>query len=189
MSFRAVNFMKSASEFDGCPPPTQPEVAFIGRSNAGKSSVINSICGRKIAKVSSTPGKTTLLNFFEINEKFRIVDLPGYGYASRSKTDRKSWQPMIEEYLSDRENLVGLFLVMDIRRSWTDDEAQLVDWLAIHERPVFLILNKSDKLKKNEIARQVAKIQKASGAQEILITSVLERSGVDEVRKKIMELV
>ena len=116
-------FIKSATELSQCPIDSLKEVVFLGRSNAGKSSLINSLLNRKaLAKVSNTPGKTRLMNFFLINQAYRFVDLPGYGFAKRSPGELEMWAQFIEEYLLNRENLVGLILVKDIRRKWSTDE-------------------------------------------------------------------
>src|SRR4051812_11511852 len=125
-----LQFLKSATKLSEFPRDERPEIAMVGRSNAGKSSVINTLAGGRLAKVSSTPGKTRLLNFFEHKEGYRVVDMPGYGFAVRSGDEVFSWRKMIESYLLERENLMGLMLIMDIRREWTDDEQMLMDLAA-----------------------------------------------------------
>src|SRR5262245_45414845 len=146
-----VKFLKSGAQPKDYPFPYHPEVAVVGRSNAGKSSFINALTGQKIAKVSQTPGKTRLLNFFELGESLYLVDMPGYGFATGSRNEVASWKRMVETYLKERETLNGVFLIMDIRRDWQDEEAMLVEWLAHNEIPWILILNKADKLSRSQI--------------------------------------
>jgi len=119
---KTIQFIKSAVLAKDYPNHNMAEVAIAGRSNAGKSSFINGLAKSKIAKVSSTPGKTRLLNFFNMEDSYVLTDMPGYGFAARSGNELREWQQMIETYLTTRENLKGLILVMDIRRSWTNDE-------------------------------------------------------------------
>ena len=126
------------------------EVAFAGRSNAGKSSLINVWANQKIAKVSQSPGKTRLLNFFSMGTSYIIVDMPGYGYASRGGDELKTWRKMVEGYLSQRPQLAGLVLVMDMARDWQDDEEILAQYVMKHDIPVLVALTKSDKFSKNE---------------------------------------
>ncbi len=127
-------FLKSAVRLDQCPQEDRPEVAFLGRSNSGKSSLINALTGRKtLAKVSSTPGKTRILNFFDFGPHYRLVEMPGYGFASRGGDEQRSWQRMIEDYLGGRQSLVGLVLIMDIRREMTEDEEMLMRYAQDHE--------------------------------------------------------
>ncbi len=185
---RTVKFIKSATQPDGYPPSNLPEIAFLGRSNAGKSSLLNSLSNHKIAKVSSTPGKTALINFFDVGGDYRFVDLPGYGYASRSRKEREGWERMIETYLFGRENLQALVLVMDIRRKWTDDEQMLFDSLG-EERglPFVVVLNKTDKLSRGAAANR--KVQLSKGLKDCMVmsSSVLKKTGIKEI-KSLLEL-
>lgn len=143
-----VSFLTSAPSLRNCPPPQGPEVAFAGRSNAGKSSVLNRLTGsRQTAKVSKTPGRTRLLNFFAVREGGCLVDLPGYGYAKAQKSTQVAWQESVNEYLSYRENLVAVVLVMDIRHPLQSSDTQLLDWAHDSGIPVRVLLNKADKLK------------------------------------------
>lgn len=177
-----LEFLKSAVFPKDYPLHSKAEVAITGRSNAGKSSFINALCGSsKMAKVSSTPGKTRLLNFFTVNHKYVLVDMPGYGFASRSGDEMRDWQGMIEDYLRSRENLKGLLLVMDIRREWSEDEEMMKDWLDSRDLPMALVLTKADKLTKNEINKLLSKIKKDSGLPDIFVTSALKKSGQSEV--------
>ena len=145
-------FIQSASSLATCPRPTGKEIAFLGRSNAGKSSLINSLLQHRLAKTSSKPGHTRLLNFFwDSRRELVLVDLPGYGYTMTSKESADTWRDFIEEYLKGREHLSGYVLVMDIRRDWGPDEEALLDWLDKNRPlPFVLALTKIDKLNQSE---------------------------------------
>jgi GTP-binding protein len=142
-----ATFLDSAPDLKRCPKDSELEVAFAGRSNAGKSSVLNQITGNKrMAKVSKTPGRTRLINFFTLQRGGRLVDLPGYGYAKASKTAQSTWQHSVNNYLSNRDNLVGLVLVTDIRHPGQPYDEELLRWSADSELPICVLLNKADKL-------------------------------------------
>ncbi len=144
-------FLTSAPNLKQCPPPENKEVAFAGRSNSGKSSVLNQITGNKsLAKVSKTPGRTQMINFFETNIGGYLVDLPGYGYAKTSKSLQAQWQRAVNEYLSFRENLKGLILVMDIRHPNQKYDQEILNWADDSNLAVHVLLNKSDKLGNNK---------------------------------------
>lgn len=145
-----VRFVKSAAEVAQFPPALLPQVALAGRSNSGKSSFINTLAHQKIAKVSGTPGKTRLLNIFDVEKKYWLVDMPGYGYAARSHKERMQWERMIEEYLVNSEQLRGLVLLMDIRRKWSEDESLIVDFCASRGLKTVIGLTKSDKLSRSQ---------------------------------------
>lgn len=183
---RHVQFIKSAVLAKDYPPATKPEIAFMGRSNAGKSSLINNISRQKIAKVSQTPGKTRLLNFFDF-DKYVLVDMPGYGYASRSGDEIAEWQTMIEGYLTERENLAGLVLVIDIRRKWTKEEHILVQFVQGYGRPVVVALTKTDKLKKLEIKKYIEQHKKSSKLNAIFAISNTDKHGYDEMEEYIYQ--
>ncbi len=179
-----ISFIKSAVLPKDYPIHRKLEVAFMGRSNAGKSSLINNMSKTKIAKVSQTPGKTRLLNFFDFN-KYVLVDMPGYGYASRSGSEIAEWQPMIEEYLAERDSLVGLVLVMDIRRRWTKDELILSQFVQSHGRPVAIALTKADKITKAEAQKFLAKHKKDSKINAVFVISNTKQSGYEELEEYI----
>lgn len=178
-----IQFIKSATTISQYPPINLPEIAIVGRSNAGKSSFINSVFNTRIAKVSGTPGKTTLLNFFEVRDKYNVVDMPGYGFAARGKKEVDAWKPMIEEYIMKRESLVGLILVMDIRRDWTAQEQGLVDWVFSRELDVMVVLSKADKLGRTKQQQAAAKIKKASGIKNVFCISSLKKTGLKEAEE------
>lgn len=180
-----ISFIKSAVFPQDFPEHDKFEVAFMGRSNAGKSSLINNLTNSKIAKVSQTPGKTRLLNFFNFNESYVLVDMPGYGYASRSNDEVEDWQPMIEEYLTERVCLAGLVLVMDIRRKWTKEELVLVDFVHSRGRPVAIALTKADKITKAEIQKFLTKLKKDSKVNDVFVISNTKRTGYEELEHHI----
>ncbi len=157
----SATFLTSAPDLARCPVPDQPEVAFAGRSNAGKSSVLNRLTGnRNTAKVSKTPGRTQLINLFDVTGGGRIADLPGYGYAKASKTSQAAWQAAVNDYLNLRECLVGVVLVMDIRHPLQDFDTELIDWAAESELPLHILLNKADKLGRGAQQQEALRIRK-----------------------------
>jgi GTP-binding protein len=182
---RKSTFIKSAVFPTDYPPPLRPEIAVVGRSNAGKSSLINAWVGSNIAKVSQTPGKTRLLNFFEIGEKYRLVDLPGYGWAAREVGELEQWQQMIEGYLQSRECLKAVLLLMDIRRDWSKDEIMLKEFVETHSVPVVLVLTKADKVSRNEASKLSKKLHSAAALTDCFVVSSQENVGVDELEEKV----
>jgi GTP-binding protein len=155
MHITSAEFIKSAQKPAHYPSPDFPEIAFAGRSNVGKSTLINVLVNRKrLVKTSKTPGRTQLINFFLINNTLSLVDLPGYGYAKVPKALRVSWGPMVETYLSNRESLKGVVLILDIRRTPGSHEINFVDWLNQQHIPCVLVLTKKDKLSKNQQNKQ-----------------------------------
>ncbi len=162
MKITTAKFIKGAVKPDQYPPTLLPEVAFAGRSNVGKSSLINSLLNRKkLVKTSATPGKTQEINFFDINRRWVFTDLPGYGFAKAPAKVRKQWGVMIESYLTGREPLRLVVLILDIRRDPTDLDFQMQDWLRHHDIPHLLVATKADKLKQGEQVRQLRKIRAA----------------------------
>jgi len=171
---------------DGYPPEGPPEIAFAGRSNVGKSSLLNLITNRKkLAKVSGSPGKTRTINFFAINgDDFRIVDLPGYGYARVSKSESGKWGAMVEEYLSGREALKAVCVLLDIRHEPTGQDKQLLEYLAYHDIKRLLVATKADKVGTNARHKQLSMIRGAIGAsadEPVVCVSALKRTGVEEL--------
>ena len=167
MKITSAELVISAAAPKQFPPTKVPEVAFAGRSNVGKSTLINSLLNRKnLVKTSSTPGKTQLINFFRINQSFHCVDLPGYGFAKVPAPLRRSWQALTEVYLSRREPLRGVVLIIDSRQGPTAGDVQLKQWLDASQRPVLVVVNKVDKLKRNDLAKQSRIIQQKLGLEQ-----------------------
>jgi len=159
-----AHFVISASKPSEFPPENLPEIAVVGRSNVGKSSLINALTGQDgLARTSRTPGRTRLVNWFEIDGKFHLVDLPGYGYAEVSRDMRESWRPLIESYLGDRKSLAGVLMLLDVRRGAEEEELDFVPWLEAKNIPIVVALTKADKLAKNKRMLEVMKAKKALG--------------------------
>ena len=191
MIIKNVEFVKSAAKPHHYPEYDLPEIAFAGRSNVGKSSLINTLIQRKdMVKTSSKPGCTQLINFFLINEILSFVDLPGYGYAKVSKKIRAQWQPMVEQYLSLRKNLLGLILLIDIRRDPKKEEFDLMDWLEAHKMPYLVILTKSDKLSKTKQQKRLLSICSQLNREEngVIPFSTRTRMGRDTILDEIDNL-
>ena len=178
----ACSFLVSADGLAGCPADDVPEVAFVGRSNAGKSSTLNRLAGRRnLARVSKTPGRTQLLNFFQVAEGGRLVDLPGYGYARAAKVRREAWGRAIDEYLNQRPNLVGLVLVMDARHPLQPFDRDMIGWCAARDLPLLALLNKADKLKRSARAQALRQVQEQLvGEAMALAFSAVEGLGAGE---------
>ena len=160
MKILSAEFLLSASTTSQFPAATLPEIAFAGRSNVGKSTLINSLLNRKkLVKTSATPGKTQLINFFKINDQFYFVDLPGYGYAKVPESVRRKWQYLVEAYLSERETLRNVVLIIDCRHNPTVQDRQLLEWLEYYQRPALIVASKIDKLKRGQVQKHLQKIK------------------------------
>ena len=182
-----IHFKGSFSDVKACPVTTLPEYAFIGRSNVGKSSLVNMLSGKThIAKVSNTPGKTQLINLFEINEQWNIADLPGYGYAKTSRVNRTAWGKMVTNYLLQRENLVLLFVLIDSRLPAQKIDLDFMEFCGKKQIPFSIIYTKSDKSSTNQLKKQIAEIQKEllrhwNALPDQFISSSQNKSGRDEI--------
>jgi GTP-binding protein len=191
MKIISAEFIKSAVWPPQYPPATLPEIAFVGRSNVGKSSLINTLVGRKnLAKTSNTPGRTQLINFFTINEKVSFVDLPGYGFAKVAQSVKKDWGDMIEAYLRERLSLALVVFILDIRRDPSADDLALRDWLAHYRIPYIYILTKADKLSNNQAIAQKRAIEKAlrvSAANKLILFSAITQKGKSDIWQFIEE--
>ena len=186
MKVTGAEFIKSALKESDWPRDPLPEIAFIGRSNVGKSSFINSLLGvRGLARTSSTPGRTQALNFFLINERFRFVDLPGYGYARAPKNLKAKWSAAATDYLAKRACLVLSIHIVDSRHEPSKQDLQLHDWLEHHQKPHIIVATKSDKLSQNELRRNIDSAQRALGARQIVAYSAVSRRGLRDVWKAI----
>jgi GTP-binding protein len=188
-----ARFITSAAKPADFPPEKLPEVAVVGRSNVGKSSLINSLVGQSgLARTSRTPGRTRLANWFEVDESFHLVDLPGYGYAAVDKDMRESWRPLIEGYLEKRDILAGVILLVDIRRGAEDEELDFVPWLAQQDIPIVVALTKADKLAKNKRMLEIGKVKRALALKrDPIAVSAQTGDGIDAlwraVRKQLLD--
>ncbi len=192
MKIRDVRFVKNAVKPEQDPDDPVPEIAFAGRSNVGKSSMINTLIQRKdLVKTSSRPGCTQLINFFLVNDAVSFVDLPGYGYAKVSKKIRAAWQPMVEAYLTHRPNLLGLVLIIDIRRDPREEEHDLAQWLISHDMPFLVVLTKADKLSKTQQQKRAAAIssQMNRNSSEVILFSAKTRMGRETILDEIKNLI
>ncbi|MGQ9896787.1 MAG: ribosome biogenesis GTP-binding protein YihA/YsxC [Acidobacteriota bacterium] len=181
MKVVAATFLKSARVVAEYPPPTLPEVAFLGRSNVGKSSLINSLLGvRGLARTSNTPGRTQLINFFEINRELRFVDLPGYGYARVPQAIRERWRPMIESYLNHRSALALCILIVDVRLEPQPLDLTMYEWLVAMSRRFCVVATKADKLSQSRLLSRLAMLRAAYG-HGVLPYSAVTRMGMEQV--------
>jgi GTP-binding protein len=182
-----ARFIISSPEYSKCPAPDLPEYAFIGRSNVGKSSLINMITGQKmLAKTSSTPGKTQLINHFLINETWYLVDLPGYGYAKAARAKRQQWEDVIEQYLLKRPNLLSSFILVDARLALQENDRKVINWFGENQLHFSLVMTKTDKLTTNQLSANLAAFKRElSGNWEelppIILTSSIIRTGKEEI--------
>jgi len=190
---REIEFLGGLAQAGGWRPSTElPEIAFSGRSNVGKSSLLNKLVKRKaLARVSQTPGKTRELNFFKVNGEFVLVDLPGYGYARVSKEARLTWRPLIEGYLKHSEQLRGVVQLIDSRHEPSPEDKQMVDFLAEVGVPTVVALTKTDKLKKSEVTPRAAETARALGLDDaqVIPFSAVTGLGRDELAEALVELV
>ena len=188
LNYQRAEFLTSAARFDQCPPDTGWEVAFAGRSNAGKSSAINRLTGnRKLARTSRTPGRTQLINFFDLGEDRRLVDLPGYGFAKVPEAVKLAWTRQLETYLQERQSLRGLVLLMDVRHPLREFDRTLLDWAVAADMPVHILLTKADKLKRGPASSTLHKLRGQLAADAGLISvqlfSALKGTGLGELRE------
>ena len=195
INFRSASFLMSASRLKQCPPDTGAEVAFAGRSNAGKSSAINALTrNSRLARTSKTPGRTQLLNFFGLNvEDVRLVDLPGYGYAKVPLAMQKEWQKHLNDYLENRDCLAGIVLVMDIRHPLREFDLMIINWCIASELPLHILLTKSDKLKRNAMTNALRDVSKAlpehpEGLISLQNFSASKGDGLPELERQLVSL-
>ena len=189
---RSPEFMLGAHTADQWPPDVGAEIAFAGRSNVGKSSAINAISGRKnLARTSKTPGRTQQINFFRLDDARRLVDLPGYGFARVPLAVRRHWQQSVTGYITGRESLRGLIILMDTRRPLTDLDRQMLDWTGSIGLPIHILLTKADKLKRGAASNALLKLRRSlevyPGDCTLQLFSSPGRIGVSEARRQIMD--
>lgn len=190
MKIKNAEFITSAVEKHQYPAEGLPEIAFVGRSNVGKSSSINTLLNRKgIARISQNPGKTRTINFYKVNEEFHFVDLPGYGYAKVSKTEQAKWGGIMERYLSDRQELCSIFLLVDIRHEPKEDDRIMYEWIKHFGYDCTVIATKSDKITRGQYQKHKAMIKNKLGLvdeEKIILLSSLKKTGIDEVWDEII---
>lgn len=192
INYNRIQFLKSAADTSHHPADSGAEVAFAGRSNSGKSTAINAITGKGgLARTSKTPGRTQLINFFELDEERRLVDLPGYGFAKVPDPVRLKWEKMLEDYLHERQSLRALILMMDIRHVLKDLDWQMIHWTVSNELPMHILLTKADKLKRGAAQNTLLKVRKELSGYSDYVTvqlfSAVTRVGIEEVHQKLEE--
>lgn len=192
LHYNRIRFLKSVAEFRGLPPDEGAEVAFAGRSNSGKSSALNRITGvHRLARTSKTPGRTQLINFFELDPLRRLVDLPGYGYAKVPDAVKIKWQKVLLQYITERQSLKGIVILMDLRHPLTPLDWDMIAWGGLHGLPLHILLTKSDKLKRGAAQNVLLQTQKALLGYEDHVTVQLFSSftgqGIEDVHHKLDE--
>lgn len=190
LQFPDTQFLTSSWQPRQFPPDEGVEVAFAGRSNAGKSSALNAITGRRdLARTSKTPGRTQLINFFQLNERQRLADLPGYGYAKVPEKMRQHWRELMTRYVEARASLAGLVIVMDARRPLTDFDHQMLEWAGVHGLATHLLLTKADKLSRSEGATVLKQVSaQVGGAGTAQLFSAVAKTGVEEARREVLRM-
>lgn len=191
MVIQTAEFLSSCTDYRKCPRLDKPEYAFIGRSNVGKSSLINSLLNRKnLARVSATPGKTRLINHFLVNGEWLLADLPGYGYARIAKTERQKWEIMIKDYLTNRKNLVMTFILLDGRIELKESDREMINWFGENQLPFSLVFTKSDKLKPNQLNSNIAAVKNSllqywEELPSVYISSSVSGKGTEDILQRI----
>ena len=190
MTFEKINFLTSAANLDQCPDDLGSEIAFVGKSNAGKSTAINVITNRKnIAKTSKTPGRTQLINFFNLQDNRRLVDLPGYGFAKASKAKQKLWGRLVSDYLESRGSLNGVVLIIDIRRGVGEMDRMFLDFFLPLNKTLHILLTKADKLNKHQQLDQLKQVEDAYGSvATVQVFSGSKKTGDDIAREIITRM-
>ena len=188
MKISTSTFIKSATRPGNYPPPELPEIAFAGRSNVGKSSLINVLVNRRsLVRTSSTPGRTQLINFFDINGTFNLVDLPGYGFAKVPLSVKKAWGPMMRTYLETRETLKAVVFILDIRREPREEDIQMLNWLEEFGVPTIPVITKIDKVNRSQREKQIKVIIEGTGLPRdaFSLFSALSKEGKDDIWERI----
>jgi GTP-binding protein len=189
LNYKEARFLISAATLAQCPPDDGMEVAFTGRSNAGKSSAINVLTEQKLARTSKTPGRTQLLNYFEVGEKRYLVDLPGFGYAKVPPAMKLKWQQELGRYLEQRQSLKGIILLVDVRHAFKDSDQRMINWAVQAQLPLHVLLTKADKLKRGAANNALLKARKDLQTHADLISlqlfSALKNEGIEMLRKQL----
>ena len=190
LNYHKTHFLTSAPNLKSLPEDSGIEIAFAGRSNAGKSTALNALTNQKnLARTSKTPGRTQLINLFEVEPKCKLVDLPGYGYAAVPEQMKQQWQHALGEYLQKRECLAGIIVLMDIRHPLKDLDQQMIEWAVSADLPILLLLTKADKLSQSERSKQVKMVREAilpfQGDIQVEAFSALKRTGIDRLAAKL----
>lgn len=192
MKVKNATFVITAVQPAQYPKKRLPEIAFVGRSNVGKSSIINALTNQKgLARVAATPGKTRQINFFDIDQTLLFADLPGYGFAKVSKAEKESWGEMIETYLHTREQLRLIIMLVDIRHAPTDEDKMMLDWIRTENRPFLVVASKLDKISRNQLPARLREIRSTLGMDEtetIIPCSSETKTGISEVWIKVKEI-
>jgi len=190
MKILSAEFIKSIFDLRALPNSVLAEFVFVGRSNVGKSSLINSICNKKkLAKIGSVPGKTRQLNYFLINEKFYLVDLPGYGYAKVPEQIRAGWRKLVEDYISERQNVKLVFVLIDSRHEPTYLDELMVSWLEYYEIPFAIVLTKSDKISSNKMQKQIYRASKIVNNEDLCIDYIPFSTVTGEGKYEVLKLI
>lgn len=185
MKLTSVEYIKGAPRIDDCPKEPAPEVAFVGRSNVGKSSLINMLLQRRIAHVSATPGKTQLIHFYKINRQFHFVDLPGYGYAKAPRSVKEQWGPMVEDYLLRRAQLRGIIFLIDLRHPDAELDHKMKAWLDHFQRETLYVATKADKINRGRRKGQTDAVKASYGISDLIVTSAETNEGRDDLWREI----
>ena len=190
LNYHKTHFLTSAPNLKSLPEDSGIEIAFAGRSNAGKSTALNALTNQKnLARTSKTPGRTQLINLFEVEPQCKLVDLPGYGYAAVPEQMKQQWQHTLGEYLQKRECLAGIIVLMDIRHPLKDLDQQMIEWAVSADLPILLLLTKADKLSQSERSKQVKMVREAilpfQGDIQVEAFSALKRTGIDQLAAKL----
>ena len=188
--FKNTEFIFGITKYQNLPDDVGYEILLTGRSNAGKSSALNALTGNhKLARISKTPGRTTEINFFKVNENFKLLDLPGYGYAKSSKAKRKDWGPLLGEYFQKRKALAGVLIFMDIRHPLKESDIDMVNLCKSFNVPFIAVLTKSDKLSKNNINKALSAVNNKITNSNVVAISAKDMIGFDNLHKQILEFI
>jgi len=188
--FSKISFVKSITDVNNAPDPRLPEVAFAGRSNVGKSSLLNALFNRRnFVKTSSTPGKTRLINYFNVSDMFYCVDLPGYGYAKIPRQEAHLWQKMMEDFITQNQYLKLIYVLIDSRRDIMENDREMLSWLSYIKIPYKIILSKTDKISKNDLAKQKQFYQNVFPDIKIIPFSIRNKFATTSIQKDILNVV